>query len=232
MNWHGKRYYSFDSFLKNYFGEKIYKVSLDGGFTCPNRDGTLGTGGCIFCSEGGSGDFASSSCLSVTDQISAGIEMVSKKIENGKYIAYFQAFTNTYGPIEKLESLYMEAIHDPRIVALAIGTRPDCLPPEVLNLLERLNQIKPVFVELGLQTIHEKTASFIRRGYPLSCFDEAVLNLHKIGVLTVVHLILGLPGETTDMMLESVRYLNQLPVHGVKFSMLHIFEEYRSGSLL
>ena len=158
MNWHGKRYYSFDSFLKNYFGEKIYKVSLDGGFTCPNRDGTLGTGGCIFCSEGGSGDFASSSCLSVTDQISAGIEMVSKKIENGKYIAYFQAFTNTYGPIEKLESLYMEAIHDPRIVALAIGTRPDCLPPEVLNLLERLNQIKPVFVELGLQTIHEKTA--------------------------------------------------------------------------
>ena len=224
MNWHGKRYYSFDSFLKNYFGEKIYKVSLDGGFTCPNRDGTLGTGGCIFCSEGGSGDFASSSCLSVTDQISAGIEMVSKKIENGKYIAYFQAFTNTYGPIEKLESLYMEAIHDPRIVALAIGTRPDCLPPEVLNLLERLNQIKPVFVELGLQTIHEKTASFIRRGYPLSCFDEAVLNLHKIGVLTVVHLILGLPGETTDMMLESVRYLNQLPVHGVKFSMLHILK--------
>ena len=215
MNWHGKRYYSFDSFLKNYFGEKIYKVSLDGGFTCPNRDGTLGTGGCIFCSEGG---------LSVTDQITAGIEMVSKKIEDGKYIAYFQAFTNTYGPIEKLESLYMEAINDPRIVALAIGTRPDCLPPEVLDLLERLNQIKPVFVELGLQTIHEDTASFIRRGYPLSCFDEAILNLHKIGVLTVVHLILGLPGETNEMMLESVRYLNHLPIHGVKFSMLHILK--------
>lgn len=128
MNWHGKRYYSFDSFLKNYFGEKIYKVSLDGGFTCPNRDGTLGTGGCIFCSEGGSGDFASSAALSVADQITAGIEMVSRKIENGKYIAYFQAFTNTYGPIEKLEALYMEAVNDPRIVALAIGTRPDCLP--------------------------------------------------------------------------------------------------------
>lgn len=128
MNWHGKRYYSFDSFLKNYFGEKIYKVSLDGGFTCPNRDGTLGTGGCIFCSEGGSGDFASSAALSVTDQITAGIEMVSRKIENGKYIAYFQAFTNTYGPIEKLEALYMEAVNDPRIIALAIGTRPDCLP--------------------------------------------------------------------------------------------------------
>ena len=224
MNWHGKRYYSFDSFLKIFFGEKIYKVSLDGGFTCPNRDGTLGTGGCIFCSEGGSGDFASSACLSVTDQITAGIEMVSKKIENGKYIAYFQAFTNTYGPIEKLESLYMEAVNDPRIVALAIGTRPDCLPPEVLDLLERLNKIKPVFVELGLQTIHEDTASFIRRGYALPCFDEAVLNLHKIGILTVVHLILGLPGETNDMMLASVRYLNHLPIHGVKFSMLHILK--------
>ena len=142
MNWHGKRYYSFDSFLKNYFGEKIYKVSLAGGFTCPNRDGTLGTGGCIFCSEGGSGDFASSAALSVTDQITAGIEMVSRKIENGKYIAYFQAFTNTYGPIEKLEALYMEAINDPRIVALAIGTRPDCLPAEVLELLNQLNKIK------------------------------------------------------------------------------------------
>ena len=224
MNWYGKRYYSFDSFLKNHFGEKIYKVSLDGGFTCPNRDGTLGTGGCIFCSEGGSGDFASSACLSITDQITDGIEMVSKKIEKGKYIAYFQAFTNTYGPIEKLEALYMEAINDQRIVALAIGTRPDCLPPEVLNLLERLNQIKPVFVELGLQTIHEATASFIRRGYSLSCFDEAVLNLHKIGVLTVVHLILGLPGETKEMMIESVRYLNTIPVHGVKFSMLHILK--------
>lgn len=224
MNWHGKRYYSFDSFLKIFFGEKIYKVSLDGGFTCPNRDGTLGTGGCIFCSEGGSGDFASSACLSVTDQITAGIEMVSKKIENGKYIAYFQAFTNTYGPIEKLKSLYMEAVNDPRIVALAIGTRPDCLPPEVLDLLERLNKIKPVFVELGLQTIHEDTASFIRRGYALPCFDEAVLNLHKIGILTVVHLILGLPGETNDMMLASVRYLNHLPIHGVKFSMLHILK--------
>lgn len=224
MNWHGKRYYSFDSFLKNYFGEKIYKVSLDGGFTCPNRDGTLGTGGCIFCSEGGSGDFASSVALSVTDQITAGIEMVSRKIENGKYIAYFQAFTNTYGPIEKLEALYIEAVNDPRIVALAIGTRPDCLPAEVLELLNQLNKIKPVFVELGLQTIHEETASFIRRGYPLSCFDEAVMNLHKIGVLTVVHLILGLPGETNDMMLESVRYLNHLPIHGVKFSMLHILK--------
>lgn len=224
MNWHGKRYYSFDSFLKNYFGEKIYKVSLDGGFTCPNRDGTIGTGGCIFCSEGGSGDFASSCDLSVTEQITTGIEMVSKKIENGRYIAYFQAFTNTYGPIEKLESLYMEAIHDPRIVALAIGTRPDCLPGEVLDLLDRLNHIKPVFVELGLQTIHEETASFIRRGYPLSCFDQAVYNLQKIGVFTVVHLILGLPGETTDMMLDSVRYLNYLPIHGVKFSMLHILK--------
>ena len=224
MNWHGKRYYSFDSFLKNYFGEKIYKVSLDGGFTCPNRDGTLGTGGCIFCSEGGSGDFASSSCLSVTDQISAGIEMVSKKIENGKYIAYFQAFTNTYGPIEKLESLYMEAIHDPRIVALAIGTRPDCLPPEVLNLLERLNQIKPVFVELGLQTIHEKTAEFINRGYNLDCFNNAVTRLNQANIDIIVHLILGLPGESIEDILQSVDYVCSLHIQGIKLQLLHILK--------
>ena len=225
MNWHGKRYYSFDSFLKNYFGEKIYKVSLDGGFTCPNRDGTLGTGGCIFCSEGGSGDFASSSCLSVTDQISAGIEMVSKKIENGKYIAYFQAFTNTYGPIEKLESLYMEAIHDPRIVALAIGTRPDCLPPEVLNLLERLNQIKPVWVELGLQTIHERTARYIRRGYDLPVFETAVSELRRRGIDVIVHTILCLPGETKPDMLQTIQYLNRQDIQGIKLQLLHILKD-------
>lgn len=224
MDWHGKRFYSFDSFLKNYFGEKVYKVSLDGGFTCPNRDGTIGNGGCIFCSEGGSGDFACDRSLSITDQISQGISRVSKKIEHGKYIAYFQAFTNTYGPLEKLEHLFTEAILDSRIIALAIGTRPDCLPPQVLSLLSRLNKIKPVFVELGLQTIHETTAKFIRRGYSLSCFEKAVSNLHEIGVFTVIHLILGLPGETEDMMLDSVRYLNMLPIHGVKFSMLHILK--------
>lgn len=224
MDWHGKRYYSLDSYLKNTFGEKIYKVSLDGGFTCPNRDGTLGTDGCIFCSEGGSGDFASDASLSISDQITQGIALISRKAVTSRYIAYFQAFTNTYGPISKLRSLYMEAANDTRIAAIAIGTRPDCLPPEVLSLLQELNQKKPVFVELGLQTIHETTAEFIRRGYPLSCFDHAVSQLNTIGIQTVVHLILGLPGETEEMILESVRYINSLPIHGVKFSMLHILK--------
>lgn len=224
MDWHGKRYYSFDSFLKNRFGEKIYKVSLDGGFTCPNRDGTIGTGGCIFCSEGGSGDFASDARLSVSDQITQGISLVAAKNPSSRYIAYFQAFTNTYAPVSRLRKLFTEAIEDSRIAALAIGTRPDCLPDNVLALLKELNERKPVFVELGLQTIHPVTAGLIRRGYPLSCFEEAVRNLSSIGIWTVVHLILGLPGETEDMMLESVRYLNSLPIHGVKFSMLHILK--------
>ena len=224
MDWHGKRYYSFDSFLKNRFGEKIYKVSLDGGFTCPNRNGTIGTGGCIFCSEGGSGDFASDARLSVSDQITQGISLVAAKNPSSRYIAYFQAFTNTYAPVSRLRKLFTEAIEDFRIAALAIGTRPDCLPDNVLALLKELNERKPVFVELGLQTIHPVTAGLIRRGYPLSCFEEAVRNLSSIGVWTVVHLILGLPGETEDMMLESVRYLNSLPIHGVKFSMLHILK--------
>lgn len=224
MDWHGKRYYPFDSFLKNRFGEKIYKVSLDGGFTCPNRDGTIGTGGCIFCSEGGSGDFASDARLSVSDQITQGISLVAAKNPSSRYIAYFQAFTNTYAPMSRLRKLFTEAIEDSRIAALAIGTRPDCLPDNVLALLKELNERKPVFVELGLQTIHPVTAGLIRRGYPLSCFEEAVRNLSSIGVWTVVHLILGLPGETEDMMLESVRYLNSLPIHGVKFSMLHILK--------
>lgn len=224
MDWHGKRYYSFDSFLKNRFGEKIYKVSLDGGFTCPNRDGTIGTGGCIFYSEGGSGDFASDARLSVSDQITQGISLVAAKNPSSRYIAYFQAFTNTYAPVSRLRKLFTEAIEDSRIAALAIGTRPDCLPDNVLALLKELNERKPVFVELGLQTIHPVTAGLIRRGYPLSCFEEAVRNLSSIGVWTVVHLILGLPGETEDMMLESVRYLNSLPIHGVKFSMLHILK--------
>ncbi len=182
-----------------------------------------GTGGCIFAVRAVPGILLLR--LLCLWQIRSPLELRwFLKDREWKVYCLFSGFTNTYGPIEKLEALYMEAINDPRIVALAIGTRPDCLPTEVLELLNQLNKIKPVFVELGLQTIHEETASFIRRGYPLSCFDEAVMNLHKIGVLTVVHLILGLPGETDDMMLESVRYLNHLPIHGVKFSMLHILK--------
>lgn len=231
MDWDGKRYYSFDSYLKQTFGEKIYKVSLNGGFTCPNRDGTLGTNGCIFCSEGGSGDFAPDAVLPINEQIKESIRMIRQKTDAAKYIAYFQAFTNTYAPYEKLHSLFYDAILREEIVGLAVGTRPDCLPPDVLELLDELNQIKPVFVELGLQTIHEETAQFIRRGYPLSCFEQAVKALHDLEINVVVHLILGLPGETEDMMLQSVRYLNQLPVNGVKFSLLHVLKHTDLGML-
>lgn len=157
--------------------------------------------------------------------------MIRQKTDASKYIAYFQAFTNTYAPYEKLHSLFYDAILRQEIVGLAVGTRPDCLPPDVLELLDELNQIKPVFVELGLQTIHEKTAQFIRRGYPLSCFEQAVKALHDLGINVVVHLILGIPGETEEMMLESVRYLNQLPVNGVKFSLLHVLKHTDLGAL-
>lgn len=231
MDWDGKRYYSFDSYLKQTFGEKIYKVSLNGGFTCPNRDGTLGTNGCIFCSEGGSGDFAPDAVLSINEQIKESLRMIRQKTDAAKYIAYFQAFTNTYAPYEKLHSLFYDAILREEIVGLAVGTRPDCLPPDVLELLDELNRIKPVFVELGLQTIHEETAQFIRRGYPLSCFEQAVKALHDLEINVVVHLILGLPGETEEMMLQSVRYLNQLPVNGVKFSLLHVLKHTDLGML-
>lgn len=164
VRWGEKRYYSLDYYLKTTYGEKLYKISLDGGMTCPNRDGTLGTRGCIFCSRGGSGDFAESHTLSVTEQIESGKKQSAKKYTGSSYIAYFQAYTNTYASLAYLEKLYMEAILHPDIRILSIATRPDCLSTEILDLLERLNQIKPVWVELGLQTIHERTARYIRRG--------------------------------------------------------------------
>lgn len=206
--WNEKRYYSLDYFLKSRFGEKIYKVSLNGGMTCPNRDGTLGEKGCIFCSAGGSGDFAAPMNETVTKQIDTAIEGIKKaKTVGNKFIAYFQAYTNTYASVEYLRTIFTEAIMHPQIVALSIGTRPDCLGEEVLALLKELNEIKPVWVELGLQTIHEKTAKFIRRGYPLEVFEEAVVNLNEIGVDVIVHVILGLPFETREDMLATVKYL-------------------------
>ncbi|MDD4370487.1 MAG: TIGR01212 family radical SAM protein [Anaerostipes sp.] len=231
MNWHGKRYYSLDSNFKNTFGKKIYKVSLNGGFSCPNRDGTIGTGGCIFCSEGGSGDFSPNPNLSITKQIDEGISLVAHKNNSGSYLAYFQAFTNTYAPVEKLRSLFTEALNHPAIMGLSIGTRPDCLPEPVLDLLEELNQKKPIFIELGLQTIHEETADFIHRGYPLSTFEIAVENLHKRNITIVTHLILGLPGETNEMILESIHYLNNLPIDGIKLSLLHVLKNTKLGTL-
>lgn len=228
-------YYSFNQYLKDTFGCKVYKISINAGFTCPNRDGTLGTRGCIFCSKGGSGDFAESSTLSVTEQIESGKQRVSKKIKSGKYIAYFQAFTNTYAPVDVLAEKYYEAINHPDIVGISIATRPDCLGEEVLTLLSEINKIKPVFVELGLQTIHEKTAEYIRRGYPLSVYDNAVKALKAAGINTVVHLIIGLPNESREEMLESVEYACKSGADGIKLQLLHILkgtdlaDDYFSG---
>ena len=228
-------YYSFNQYLKDTFGCKVYKISINAGFTCPNRDGTLGTRGCIFCSKGGSGDFAESSTLSVTEQIESGKQRVSKKIKSGKYIAYFQAFTNTYAPVEMLAEKYCEAINHPDIVGISIATRPDCLGEEVLTLLSEINKIKPVFVELGLQTIHEKTAEYIRRGYPLSVYDAAIRALKNAGINTVVHLIIGLPNESREDMLKSVEYVCKSGADGIKLQLLHILKgtdlanDYLSG---
>ena len=177
MLWGEKPYHSLDYEMKQRFGEKVYRLSLNGGMTCPNRDGTAGTGGCIFCSAGGSGDFAAPAILPISEQLRMQKELIAKKRPVHKYIAYFQAYTNTYAPVEYLERIFLEAISDPEVVALSIATRPDCLGDEVLALLHRLNQIKPVWVELGLQTIHEDTARFIRRGSPLSCFAAPVTQL-------------------------------------------------------
>lgn len=215
-------YLSFNKYLKDKFGQKVYKISLDGGFTCPNRDGKIDTRGCIFCSKGSSGDFAQNRDLSITEQIESGKKRVEKKIKSGKYIAYFQAFTNTYAPVEILRAKYSEAINHPDIVALSIATRPDCLGDDVIELLDEMNKIKPVFVELGLQTIHSDSAKYIRRGYSLEVYNEAVKNLKNIGVNIVVHIILGLPNESEEDMLESVKYVCQSQIDGIKLQLLHI----------
>lgn len=212
--WGEKPYYSLDYYLKQTFGEKVYKLALDGGMTCPNRDGTLGTGGCIFCSEGGSGEFAAAHRGSVTEQIEQAKLRVSRKITSGRYIAYFQSYTNTYAPLPYLESLFTEAISHPDIAVLSVATRPDCLPPETVSLLARLNRMKPVWVELGLQTIHESTARAIGRGYELSCFLDAVKRLKEAGLTVVVHVILGLPGESRAEMLDTVRFLGNMTLEG------------------
>lgn len=215
-------YLSFNKYLKDKFGQKVYKISLDGGFTCPNRDGKIDTRGCIFCSKGGSGDFAQNRNLSITEQIESGKKIVEKKIKSGKYIAYFQAFTNTYAPVEILRAKYSEVMNHPDIVALSIATRPDCLGDDVIELLDEMNKIKPVFVELGLQTIHSDSAKYIRRGYSLEVYNEAVKKLKNIGVNIVVHIILGLPNESEEDMLETVKYVCESGANGIKLQLLHI----------
>lgn len=230
-------YLSLNKYLRETFGDKVYKISLNAGFTCPNRDGKIDTRGCIFCSKGGSGDFAESAEKSITEQIELGKKRVENKIKSGKYIAYFQAFTNTYAPVEVLREKFYEAIHHKDIVALSIATRPDCLGSDVIQLLDELNKIKPVFVELGLQTIHKESADYIRRGYALSVYDKAVENLKKIGINIVVHIILGLPNESKADMLESVQYVCDSGINGIKLQLLHILkntdlaDEYHLGNV-
>lgn len=217
------------------FGCKVYKLSLDGGFTCPNRDGTLGTRGCIFCSEKGSGEFAEGSCGSISRQLERAKERVRGKNREGKYIAYFQSFTNTYAPVAVLEQRYREAIAPEDIVGLAVATRPDCLAEEVVALLARINRIKPVSVELGLQTVHEDTARYLRRGYPTAVYLDAVKRLKAAGLEVVTHIILGLPGETEEMMMETTRQVVAAGTDGVKFHLLHVLrgtdleQEYLRG---
>lgn len=218
------RYYSLNEYLKSTFGEKVYKISLNGGMTCPNRDGTIDTRGCIFCSRGGSGEFAASAVLDIKNQIEQAKQRIKAKTDCRKFIAYFQPFTNTYASVEYLEKIFTQAIEGDEIVALSIATRPDCLGDDVLALLDRLNRIKPIWVELGLQTIHKQSSDYIRRGYELEVYDTAVRNLHSIGINVITHIILGLPNESKEMMLETVKYVGER-TDGVKLQLLHILKD-------
>ncbi len=220
--WGDKRYHTLDWELKNTFGEKVIKLSLDGGFTCPNRDGTLGIRGCVFCGENGAGDFAGSPTLSIQEQILQQKKLLASKWPRGKYLAYFQNFTNTYAPVSRLDELYQDALLGDDIVGIAIATRPDCLPGETLDLLEAYANRTYLWVELGLQTIKPSTATVIRRGFDLECFKKAVNALQSRGIPVVVHLIFGLPGESREDYLDSVRFVAGLGVWGVKLHMLHV----------
>ena len=229
-------YTTLNDHYRSRFGCKVYKLSLDSGFTCPNRDGSIGSRGCIFCSDAGSGEFAERSCSSLSLQLSRAKERVQQKNKSGKYIAYFQSFTNTYAPVSVLEPLYREAMADRDIVALAIATRPDCLPPEVIDLLGRLNQEKPVYVELGLQTIHPDTIRYIRRGYDNDVYFRAVSALKAIGIHVVTHIIIGLPGEDPAHAVETTRAAVSAGTDGVKFHLLHVLrgtdleQDYLAGT--
>ncbi len=224
--WLDKPYYSFHAHCLHVYHEKLYKIALNAGMTCPGRDGSAGTRGCIFCSGGGSGDFAVPvSGLSIEEQIRQGISLLGNKRTGSRFIAYFQAYTNTYAPVSHLRRLYLQALCAPQIAGISIATRPDCLPEDVLALLSELRCAYPdkfIWIELGLQTIHQKTADYIRRGYALPCFTDAVAALTEHGIPVIVHLILGLPGESRDDMYETVSFLNTLPVFGVKLQLLHI----------
>ncbi|WP_234122090.1 TIGR01212 family radical SAM protein [Clostridium hydrogenum] len=235
--WGDKPYKSLNYFLREKFGEKVFKISLDAGFSCPNRDGTISKGGCIFCSERGSGDFAGNRNYSIAKQFKDIKEMMNKKWKEGKYIAYFQAYTNTYAPVEVLREKYNEALNEEGVVGIAIATRPDCLSKEVLDLIEEFSKKTYVWVELGLQTVSDKTAKVINRGYDLSVFENAVRNLRKRNIDVVVHVIFGLPGENIEDMLNTIRYISKIDIQGVKLHLLHLMENtplvnlYKDGKL-
>ena len=217
-------YYSINEYLQDTYGSKLYKLALNGGMSCPNRDGLIDTRGCIFCSAGGSGDFASSSMLSISEQLEKAKELIASKYSGSRYIAYFQAYTNTYADVSYLRSIFTETINRDDIAILSIATRPDCLAPEIIELLSELNSIKPVWIELGLQTIHEQTAAYIRRGYPLPVFEHAVSDLHKHGIKVIAHMIIGLPGESRTMILETADYIAHMNLFGVKLQLLHVLK--------
>ncbi len=230
-------FYSVNEYLKETYGVKMYKLALNGGMTCPNRDGLIDTRGCIFCSAGGSGDFAGgmSGSPCIEEQIEAAKRLISKKYSGSDFIAYFQSFTNTYAKADFLRQLFMPVIKRDDIRILSIATRPDCLDADIISLLDELSRIKPVWIELGLQTIHEKTAKYIRRGYSLNVYDDAMQKLNNIGVKTIVHMIIGLPGETDGMILDTARYIAHSGAWGIKLQLLHVLKgtdlakDYESG---
>ena len=241
-----KRYFSLNEYCKLAFGGKVYRLSLNAGCTCPNRDGSLSVGGCTFCSEGGSGDFAADYNVSIASQITEAKTRIQKKTDCNKFIAYFQAYTNTYAPVSHLRKIFTEALEQPEIVGLSIGTRSDCLPEEVLNLLEELSNLnwniysgsddtsihlqkKPIWIELGLQTIHNTTHARLNTHTSVETFDYAVSHLNTRSILVIAHVILGLPGETKEMMLETIKHIASLPISGVKLQLLHILKRTKLG---
>lgn len=219
-----KHYYSLNDYYKNKYGKKVYKLSINGGMTCPNRDGTIDTRGCIFCSKGGSGEFSTPSCIRISRQIDLAKDRIKNKTKDNLYVAYFQPYSNTYGSVEYLKKIFTEAISKDEVTELSIATRPDCIDDNIINLLARLNKIKSITIELGLQTIHENTAKYIRRGYELNAYDEIVEKLHRVNINVVTHVILGLPYETKEMMLETVKYVGKV-TDGIKLQLLHILKD-------
>lgn len=234
--WDNKRYHTLNYFLRNKFGDKVFKISLDAGFTCPNRDGSISTGGCVFCGPRGSGDFAGTS-RDLVQQFEEVKEVMSKKWKDGKYIAYFQAYTNTYADVETLREKYYSVLNLEGVVGIAIATRPDCLSVEILDLLEEISREKYIWVELGLQTIHERTAEIINRGYPLSTYIKAVQELKRRNIEVVTHVILGLPGENKEEMLQTVEFVANTGTQGIKLHLLHLVRDtelmhiYEKGQL-